>query len=161
MTLAVSSGLLERARGVAWPAIPTRLAQGLIVATIVAAGVAGALATDGAAAARAAEHAGPALARLLRGMAALKAMMAAGVAGAVVWRLGAPVTAPWLAAYAVAGAAMTAGPGLIWGLTYVGMGAAILHAGLGASVILLWRDPAMARRLAAVIGARRAALAGR
>jgi hypothetical protein len=91
-------------------------------------------------------------------MAVLKAVMAAGAAGAVLWRLGSPVTLPWQAAYATACAAMAAGPGLICGMAHVAIGAALLHGGLLATVLLLWRDPAVGARLSAIVAARRAAL---
>jgi hypothetical protein len=95
------------------------------------------------------------LVRLLRFMAAVKAVLALGAAGAVVWRLGVGVTLPWFAAYALAGAAMAAGPGVIWGMAHVGLGAVLLHGGLAGTVLLLWRDQAAAGRLAAILAARR------
>ncbi len=91
-------------------------------------------------------------------MAAIKLLLA-GLAGAVLyWRLGAALGAARLAAYLAAGGAMAAGPGLIWGLTHVVAGAALLHGGLLATILLLWRDPGMAARVDAAIAARRAAL---
>jgi hypothetical protein len=121
------------------------------------AGIAGFLATDPAAAARAGVHAGADLTRLLRAMAAIKAAMAIAVATAVVWRLGSPIVWPWLAAYVTAGVAMAAGPGLIWDMVHLQSGAVLLHAGLIATLVMLWRDPAVGRRLSALIAARRAA----
>jgi hypothetical protein len=118
-----------------------------MVMAFVAAALAGFLATDGATAARAAEHAGGDLTRLLRAMAAIKAAMAVGVMAAVVWRLSTPAPTPWLFGYGVAGAVMAAGPGLIWDMAHLGMGALLLHGGLAACAILLWRDPAVGRRL--------------
>jgi hypothetical protein len=53
---------------------------------------------------------------------------------------------------------MAAGPGLIWQMAYVRTGALLLHAGLFAALILLWRDPAMGARLGAMVAARRAAI---
>jgi hypothetical protein len=91
-------------------------------------------------------------------MAVLKAFMAAGLVAAVAWRLGAAVALPWLAAYAAAAAAMAAGPVLIWDMAHVGLGAVLLHGGLLAAVLLLWRDPVVGARLSAIVAARRAAL---
>jgi hypothetical protein len=158
MTLVVSQSFPTRAssRGEGRTVVAPRLAQGLILAAAAIGAVGGALATDGATAAAAAAHAGPGLTRLLRGMAAIKALMALGAGGAVLWRLGAPAD-PWrLAAYALACAAMAAGPGLIWAIAPVAAGATALHAGLALCLILLWRDPAVSCRLSALIAARRA-----
>ncbi|MBA3811063.1 MAG: hypothetical protein H0X27_05355, partial [Caulobacteraceae bacterium] len=44
-----------------------------------------------------------------------------------------------------------------WNLTQVAAGAVLLHAGLIACILLLWRDPAVAPRLAALVAARRSA----
>jgi hypothetical protein len=90
-------------------------------------------------------------------MAVLKAAIAVGAAAAVYWRLGAAVSLPWLAAYGVAGGAMAAGPGVIWAMAHVGLGALLLHGGLFATILLLWRDPATASRLEGVLGRRRVA----
>jgi hypothetical protein len=129
----------------------------LAVAILAAAGGA-VLATGPEAAARAVADSGADLTRLLRAMAVLKAFMAAGLVAAVAWRLGAAVALPWLAAYAAAAAAMAAGPVLIWDMAHVGLGAVLLHGGLLAAVLLLWRDPVVGARLSAIVAARRAAL---
>jgi hypothetical protein len=99
-------------------------------------------------------HDGAAFTRLIRFMAAIKALIAVGAAAAVLWRLGAAITLPWFAGYALACGAMAAGPGLIWGMAHIGLGALLLHGGLLASILLLWRDPATANRLAAMVAAR-------
>jgi hypothetical protein len=134
------------------------LARAGILLVVTAALAAGYLATGGAATAAAVAHDGAALTRLMRFMAALKGGLALGAAAAVVWRLGAAVTVPWFAAYALACGAMAAGPGLIWGMAHVGLGALLLHGGLLASILLLWRDPVVGNRLAALVDARRVAL---
>ncbi|MBS0560106.1 MAG: hypothetical protein JSR21_08635 [Proteobacteria bacterium] len=103
----------------------------------------------------------PQYAMLMRAMAGLKAVFALAAAGAVFWRLGAPAAFPWLAAYLAAAAAMAAGPGLIWGIAHIGLGALLLHGGLLATVLLLWRDRAVGERLAAIVAARRAAIRAR
>jgi hypothetical protein len=133
-------------------------ARAVLAAAILAAVASAVLATGPEAAARAVAASGADLTRLLRAMALLKAAMAAGLIAAAVWRLGAAVTLPWLAAYAAACAAMAAGPVLIWDMAHVGIGAALLHGGLLAMVLLLWRDPAVGARLSAIIATRRAAL---
>jgi hypothetical protein len=137
------------------------MARSLVLAAVAAAAVAGAVSVDPVQAARAAAQAGPGLTRLLRGMAAIKAMMALASLGAVDWRLRSPASTGWVAAYAIAGAAMAAGPGLIWAIAPLTAGAALLHAGLTATLILLWRDPAVSRGLSGLIAARRAAIAAR
>ena len=134
------------------------VARVLLVLLIAAAATAGFLAVGAEAASLAASRAGVDLTRLLRGMAVLKSLMAAGATAAVLWRLGTPVKPLWLAAYAVSCGAMWAGPGLIWNMAYIRTGALLLHGGLLACVVLIWRDPAVAARLAAMVSARRASL---
>jgi len=125
---------------------------------VIAAGV-GAGSTSSQATLHAAAQAGPDWAHLLRAMAALKTVMAVASVGAVVWRLASPAKPAWLAAYSLAGSAMMAGPGLVWGLVHIGLGALLLHAGLAATLLLLWRDPQVGTRLATLVALRRAALA--
>jgi hypothetical protein len=132
-----------------------RLALGLL---IVAAIFAAYVATSPELAAAAVAQAGPDLTRLMRGMAAIKALMAVAAGAAVMWRLGAPVTWRWFAAYALACTAMAAGPVVIWQMQYLRLGALLLHGGLFTTVVLLWRDPAMGRRLEDAVNARRLAL---
>ena len=128
-----------------------------VVALAMAAGlIAGFLLTGQQDVARAMHQAGPELVRLLRGMAIIKMLMAALVSSVLLWRLAGPAPRFWLAAYAVAGAAMATGPGLIWCMAHVAVGAALLHGGMLATVLLLWRDPATGQRLAAAVSRRRA-----
>ncbi len=136
--------------GATSPAAP-RAALLLVVGVAAVAGL-----TIAAHGSQAAAYADPDLVRLLRAMAVLKALIASGAVAAVLWRLGAAVTLPWFAAYALAAAAMAAGPGLIWSMTHLGAGALLLHGGLLACALLLWRDPEVGRRLAAMVAARRA-----
>jgi hypothetical protein len=131
-------------------------ARVLFLVVIAAASVIGFLATSPDDVARATADAD--LTRLLRAMTGLKLMMAAIASGAVLWRLGSPATPAWLCAYAVAGGAMFGGPGLIWGMAHVAIGAFLLHAGLLATIVLVWRDPVVGRRLEALIAARRSSL---
>jgi hypothetical protein len=120
-----------------------------------------ALTTPAEEAARAAQAAGPELTRLLRAMAGLKLMFAAGLLAAAYWRL-AVSASPWrLASYAAAGAAMAAGPVLIWEMAHIRLGALLLHGGLLAGGLLLWRDPAVGARLSTIVARRRAILRAR
>ena len=132
--------------------LPTRAFMLLFV---VAALVAGFVVTEGSLARSAVAVAGEELTRLLRGMALLKAGMALLAGGAVLWRLKTKVTPRWFALYAMALGAMAAGPGLIWDMAYVRAGAVLLHGGLLASVLLVWRDPVVTERLRSFIRARR------
>jgi hypothetical protein len=133
-----------------------------MVVLIAAAAVVGFAVTNAQTSAAAVAEAGADLVRLMRGMALIKLSMAALAGGAVLWRLlAAPIRAGWFAAYAVACAAMAAGPGLIWHMDAVRTGAALLHGGLLAAVILVWRDAAVDARLAEIIAARRARLSPR
>jgi hypothetical protein len=130
-------------------------ARALLVLVLAAAVVGGFVATGSEAASQSVAQAGDDLTRLLRGMAAIKVLMAAVVALGVFWRVGVGVTWPWFSAYAVALAAMAAGPGLIWDMTHVSLGAALLHGGLLATIILLFRDRELGARLSAIVAARR------
>ncbi len=134
----------------------TTTARSLIVIVMAAAAIAGAASCSTDASAHAVLAAGADLTRLLRAMAGLKALMAAGALAAVWWRLGAAASLPWIAGYALAGAAMAAGPGLIASMVYVRSGALLLHAGLFATLVMLWRDPAMGARLNEALIRRRA-----
>ncbi len=128
-------------------AVGTATARTLVVLAMAVAAVAGLAPCGTDASAHAVLAAGADLTRLLRAMAGLKALMAAGALAAVWWRLGAAASLPWIAGYALAGAAMAAGPGLITSMVYVRSGALALHAGLFATLVMLWRDPAMGARL--------------
>ena len=129
--------------------------RALLVAVIGLAFAGGMLATHSAETARLVDGAGGAWANLLRAMAALKMLFAGAASAAVLWRLGAPISLMRWSGYALAAAAAWAGPGLIWGLAHVVMGAALLHGGLIAMAVLLWRDPATRMRLSAIIAHRR------
>ena len=130
----------------------------LLAAALLAGAAAGFLATGDQAASAATASAGRELTHLLRAMAGMKALFAAGAASVTYWRLGSPIGWPRLALYAAATASMAAGPGLIWDMADVKLGALLLHGGLLATILLLWRDPAMSARLASAIAVRRARL---
>ncbi|WP_293899429.1 hypothetical protein [Phenylobacterium sp.] len=131
----------------------------LLAVVVCVAAAAGCLATGSQAASLAAATAGADLTFLLRAMTAIKTLMAGGAIAAVAWRLSTPTTQLRLGAYALASAAMAVGPGLIWNMVHVGSGALFLHAGLLSAAVLLWRDPAVATRLAHYVAQRRASTA--
>ena len=140
---------------------PPLVARSVVLVVALAALAAGFLATDAGASAQAVAAAGPDLTRLLRAMAGLKALMAAGATVAVIWRFGSPASSGWLALYAAALFGMAAGPGLIWDMAHVRTGALLLHGGLLATILLLWRDPVVGARLGAAVARRRLLLASR
>ncbi len=96
------------------------------------------------------------LTRLLRAMAALKLLFVAASAALMFWRMQAPIGPASLSLYVIAAATMATGPGLIWTMAHVAIGAALLHLGLIASCVMLWRDPEVARLLTALAARRRA-----
>jgi hypothetical protein len=130
------------------------MAKTLLVAVVGLAFAGGMLATASTDTARLIAGAGGDWARLLRAMAALKMLFAGAASAAVLWRLGAPISVMRWSGYALAAAATWAGPGLIWGLAHIGLGAALLHGGLIATAILLWRDPATRARLSELVASR-------
>ena len=86
--------------------------------------------------------AGSDLVVLMRFMAGVKAAMALGAVALVWWRMGAPVGRGTAAAYVAASALMAAGPGLIWDMRHVGLGAMAVHGGLSALLVVGWLDRA-------------------
>jgi peptidoglycan/LPS O-acetylase OafA/YrhL len=133
----------------------------VLVGAAVAAMAMAMLATTSDETARAVQAAGPELTRLLRAMAGLKLMVAGLLLAAVYWRMALPAP-PWrLTSYTAAGAAMVAGPVLIWDMGHIPLGALLLHGGLLAAALLLWRDPAVGARLGAVVARRRAIVRAR
>jgi len=153
-SIASPAGAATRPGVVAAPAT----ARAVFAVALVAALGVGLLATGTQDSAHAVAAAGPELTRLLRAMAAIKSVMAASAAAAVWWRLGMPVGPARLVAYALSGAAMASGPAIIWMMAHVGFGALLLHGGLAAAILLLWRDPAVGARLGVLVAARRRAL---
>ncbi len=131
------------------------VARPLLFGIIGAAVLAGLFATDPASATAAVRQAGGDLTRLLRAMALIKAGLGALAVAGVWWRFGGGVGWLWFTAYSLACAAMAAGPALIWQMDHVVSGSVMLHGGLIGVVLLLWRDPEVARQLSAAIAARR------
>jgi hypothetical protein len=155
------TSIASPASSITAPATSTLMPRALLVLVIAANAAAGLLATGAETSASAIALAGADLTHLLRAMALLKVTMATGMAAAVFWRLGSPVTLAWWVAYALACAGMAAGPGLIWQMAYVRTGTLLLHAGLFAALILLWRDPATGARLGTMVATRCAVLRAR
>lgn len=88
------------------------------------------------------DAAGSDLLVLMRFMAGVKAAMALGAVALVWWRLGAPMGRGMAAAYIVAAAVMAAGPGLIWDMQHVVLGAVAVHGGLSMLMVAGWLDRA-------------------
>ncbi len=153
-----TTAMAPRVARTAAPAWSPLAARSCAVLLAVAALAAGFLVTGHASAAAAISRDGPDLTRLLRAMAGLKLSFAAAAMAGILWRLGSPMRPVWLLAYAASLAAMWSGPGLIWFMVHLKLGALLLHGGLFASLVLLWRDPVVGTRLQAAIDARRSAL---
>ena len=137
------------------------IAKTLLLVVIALAAAGGIYATDSATTARVIAGAGGDWANLLRAMAALKLLFVGAASAAVMWRLGAPISATRWVCYALAAGVAWTGPGLIWGLAHIALGALLLHGGLFAMAILVWRDPATRARLSEIIARRQAALRAR
>lgn len=149
--MSIMSFTTARSRSPAAAALPSAMARALFVLLILAAATVGVLSTDAGTAHAAAAAAGADLTRLLRLMMLVKGALVAAAVGATLWRLGSPASPVRFAAYALAGGTMVAGPGLIWGMAHVGLGALLMHAGLAATIVLLWRDPAVSGAMDAVL----------
>ena len=132
----------------------------VLLLIVCGAGIAGFLLGGAGSASHTIASADPSFIRLMRGMTMLKMTMAACATAAVLWRLRSPAPLRWFAAYGLACAVMWTGPGLIWDMAYIRTGALALHGGLLAALVLIWRDPAVANRLAGIIASRRASLRG-
>ncbi|MEM0985862.1 MAG: hypothetical protein AAGJ32_06415 [Pseudomonadota bacterium] len=90
---------------------------------------------------------GPELTRLFLAMAAIKGLAVIGLAWAVMWRLGEPASIRGTTAYLVSCTAMAAGLAGMITLNGMAVSAIVLHAGLVGTLVLLWRDQAIAARL--------------
>jgi hypothetical protein len=118
---------------------PARLRVALIGGAVVAATL-GTILTSGDTAARAALEAGPELTRLLRMMTLLKVTLGVGALALVSLRFRFPISTPLAAGYIAAGCIMSAGPGAMWNMAHIGLGALLLHGGLAALFALAWID---------------------
>lgn len=98
------------------------------------------------------------LARLLRGMAVIKAAICLLALGALWWRFGHPTSRRLAAAYLL-GAWLVAGASmLVWQLTLVPAAAIAFHAGELTLLIAAWRDGRGERRAARALPSRRPAV---
>jgi hypothetical protein len=108
-------------------------------------------------------RADPGLARLLRGMAVLKALIALPVLALVYWRFGSPVSPRIAIGYLAGVSMMTAGPALIWQLSFIGPVALLFHAALIGLLLIARHDGPRWQQLARSVRRRsfRAGRAGR
>ena len=153
-----TTGPIASARGTIFT--PAILRAGLLT-LVFAAAIAGFLFTGTQATDLAVARDGADLTRILRFMAVIKAVIVIAGVAAVTWRLGLTISLPRFIAYAATCAVMAFGPSLIWSMAHVGIGALLLHGGLFATIILLWRDPQISARLAILVAARRQHIASR
>jgi hypothetical protein len=94
-------------------------------------------------------QADPALARLLRGMALIKAAAVLTAVAAVMWRFERRVALPLSVTYVVGSSALAGTTMLIWQLTWIAAAAVAFHAALLGLLLAAWRDdgrPRLSRR---------------
>ena len=91
----------------------------------------------------------PELAVLLRGMAAIKGLLAVFVASLVCWRLGLPISARAAWAYATCSGLMFVACALIWQLAFMPLASALFHAGWMGALCVAWREGRQLPRAAA------------
>jgi hypothetical protein len=87
-------------------------------------------------------QADPALARLLRGMALIKGMIAIGAVAAVYWRLAWPVHRLVAATYLITASVLAGSTMLIWQLSYIVLAAVLFHLAALTMLIVGWRERA-------------------
>ena len=110
------------------------LRTGLFVCCLAGAAV-------GWAAASGASHAvEPELAVLLRGMTAIKGLLAVLAASLVYWRFGLPISARAAWAYATCAGLIFVACALIWQLAFIPLAAALFHAGGIGALLVAWRE---------------------
>lgn len=80
------------------------------------------------------------LAHLLRGMAAIKAVLVVAAAAVVAWRLRWPAAPAVAIAYGVGVCAMAAATALIWQLSFIAGAALLFHVAEIGLLLLAWRD---------------------
>lgn len=85
------------------------------------------------------------LGMLLRGMAAIKALIVAVAATVVAWRLRQPVWAPLALGYLAGVWALAGATASIWQLTSIAAAAVLFHVAEAALLLLAWRDGLWAR----------------
>lgn len=82
----------------------------------------------------------PELAVLLRGMAAIKGLLAVLAASLVCWRFGLPISVRAAGAYATCAGLMFVACALIWQLAFIPLAAALFHAGGIGALLVAWRE---------------------
>ena len=85
-------------------------------------------------------YADPALARLLRGMALIKGVIAIAAIAAVWWRFGRAASKPAAAGYLLGCWLMIGSTMLIWQLAFVPLAAILFHAAALSMLLLSWRE---------------------
>lgn len=82
----------------------------------------------------------PELAVLLRGMAAIKGLLAVFAASLVCWRFGLPISARAAWAYATCAGLMFVACALIWQLVFIPLASALFHVGWMGAACVAWRE---------------------
>ena len=108
---------------------------GLVLGCAVAIGIAGWLGDP-----KGYLNADPALARLLRGMALIKGLIAIAAVGAVFWRLAWPASRTMAAIYLISSWALVGSAMLIWQLSYIVPAALLFHVGAISMLWVSWRE---------------------
>jgi hypothetical protein len=80
------------------------------------------------------------LAQLLRGMAAIKAIIVLAAVGVLLWRFGQPVPRRTAIAYLLGAWLIAGATTLVWQLSFVPLAALAFHAGEFTLLIAAWRD---------------------
>jgi len=128
--------------------------RAILFAVVAVAAVAGFVATGQDSSRRAVEAAGPELAHLLRMMAGLKVLLALGAVALIDWRLRLPVGPRIASAYLVGAGLVAVGPGLLWGMSHVILGAVLLHGGFALLLALGCTDGGVRSRWSRSRGSR-------
>jgi hypothetical protein len=85
-------------------------------------------------------HEDPALSRLLRGMAVIKAAITMALVAAVLWRFGRPLSKPVAAGYLLGAWALVGATTLIWQLSWIPAAAILFHAAFLSMLFVSWRE---------------------
>jgi len=148
MNMATPGNQLEIRTGVGRSLSTSRIAARRIALALAAlAAFSVGLSATGDEVAAAATASDPELTLLLRAMTALKAVAALLLIAAVGWRLAVPASGRLLVLYFTVVSIVAAGLGPMWEIANLVAGAAMLHGGLLAGAVLLWRDPAVSQLL--------------
>jgi hypothetical protein len=112
-----------------------RLRAGLMVGCAISIGIAGYLGDPSGY-----THADPPLARLLRGMAVIKGVIAIAIVAAVWWRFGRAVSKPVAASYLLGSSVLAGSAMLIWQLSWILLAAILFHAAALSMLLVSWRE---------------------